>query len=326
MSKDNNDIEREELLYRYFLEELTSAEKSEVEAWCTLSSANQQQFDEVRLLFLDMKGLDYYRNSTIHLEHSWDKFRSKHEIPASQTKSSFGWVKYAASVVMAVTIAWVVFIMQDQVEPIEQLSGQENTEYTLSDQSEILLSANASLTYDEPFQNNERRVILKGDAFFNVSKNPKMPFVVEAGDIEIRVLGTQFFVEQSAESLTVNVTEGKVLLSYNDTHQIIPAGEIYTLDKASNTLTEMVDNTGITTFWKNRRLVFNLTSMEEVARTVGQAYDTEIVLEGETQGCSLTVTFENESLEKVLEIISSTLNYELIENQGSFILKGDGCE
>ena len=59
---------------------------------------------------------------------------------------------------------------------------------------------------------------------------------------------------------------------------------------------------------------------------VNQAYGTSVSVEGATTGCSLTVVFENESLENVLEIISSTLNYEVVSQQGTTTLRGNGCE
>ncbi|MCG8385224.1 MAG: anti-sigma factor, partial [Cytophagales bacterium] len=59
---------------------------------------------------------------------------------------------------------------------------------------------------------------------------------------------------------------------------------------------------------------------------VNEAYNASVRLEGPTEGCALTVTFDNEEFENVLEVISSTLNYELTRDQGAYILKGNGCQ
>ncbi len=330
MNLDSNDIEIEEVLYRYFRKELSADESTEVEVWSGSSPENQQVFDEARLLFLDMKGLSYYKNLELQdVDQSWEVFkkenkvRSIHEAPSS----SFNLLRYAASVIVIIGAVVGVYYYQNQVEEIKIASVGEVQELTLPDGSLISLNENASLEYQEPFQNNERRVVLSGDAYFEVAKMEKHPFVIEVDDAEVRVLGTKFYIDQpEANSLSVQVEEGRVLISYKDLHQIIETGQTLTLDMAGEELLETEDETGISSFWKTRRLVFQVTSIEDVVNVVNEAYGKSIQLEGSTEGCSLTVTFDNESIENVLEIISSTLNYELINNGDSYILKGNGCQ
>ena len=117
-----------------------------------------------------------------------------------------------------------------------------------------------------------------------------------------------------------------MLISYKHLHQIIQAGEALALDLQNESLTETEDATGVASFWKTGKLIFRLTSLADVIDIVNEAYDASVQLEGPTEGCSLTVTFDNEEFENVLEIISSTLNYELVEDQGAYILKGNGCQ
>ncbi len=320
----------EEVLYRYFREEMTADEKAEVETWRNTSPENQQLFDETKLMFLDLKGLSYYRNvAQQQVDQSWEKFKEDHKIrPIHEAPvRSFTFLRYAASIVVVIAAAIGVYFYQNQVEEVTLASTADIRELSLPDGSLISLNENARIEYMEPFQNNERRVKLTGEAYFEVAKVQKQPFVVEVGDTEIRVLGTKFYINRpGTNQLSVQVEEGRVLISHNDLHQIVDSGQTLTLDLQTNQLTETEDVTGKSSFWKTRKLVFMVTSLDEVVDVVNEAYDSSIQLQGSTEGCALTVTFDNETFENVLEIITSTLNYELIEDQGSYILKGDGCQ
>ncbi len=329
MDLNKDDIERDEILYRYFRKELSPDENAEVEAWSAKSSENQQIFDETRILFLDLKGLAYYRNVVgEHTDRSWERFKKDNNVRRIEAaSSSYTYLKYAASVLIVVSAAIGIYFYQNQVEEVTLASADTLHEVTIPDGSAISLNGGASLEYATPFQNNERRVKLSGEAYFDVAISEEKPFVVEVGEAEVRVLGTRFFINRPSDNeINVQVEEGKVLFSYRELHQIIEAGETRTLDLRNNLLVDQVDETGLSTFWKNRKLVFNLTSLEEVIQTVNKAYDTTVQLDGSAEGCSLTVTFENEEFQNVMEVISSTLNYQVVEDQGTLILRGDGCQ
>jgi len=327
---DKNDTEREEILYRYFQKELTATERAEVEAWSAMSPENKRLFDEIKITFLDLKGMAYYKSTELHeVDQSWEKFKKDNKVRDMHAASSksFTFLKVAASVAILIAATFGIYYYQIRVQEVTIVNTDQVGEITLSDGSAISLNEGASIEYLQPFQNEERRVKLIGEAYFEVAGMPERPFVVETGDAEVRVLGTRFFINRPAEKdISVQVEEGKVLVSYKDLHQIIDAGESVTLDLQNKRLTETEDASGLTSFWKTRRLVFRLTSLTDVIDVVNKAYDISVQLEGSTEGCSLTVTFDNEEFENVLEVISGTLNYELTEDQGAYTLKGNGCQ
>lgn len=330
MNLDRDDIELEEILYRYFREELTAEERAEVDAWSAKSPENQRLFDENKVMFLDLKGLAYYKSTALQdVDQSWERFKKDNQVKDITTapSRSFTFLKYAASIAILVSAALGIYYYFNQVQDVTIASADQVQEITLADGSLISLNEEASVEYQEPFQNNERRLRLTGEAYFEVTKMPKRPFVIEIDGAEVRVLGTKFFINRpDKKSISVQVEEGKVLISYKHLHQIIRAGEILTLDLQNERLNKSEDATGLASFWKTRKLVFRLTSLTDVIDIVNEAYDASVQLEGPAEGCSLTVTFDNEEFENVLEIISSTLNYELVEDQGAYILKGNGCQ
>lgn len=315
-------------LFRYFRKELSPSEIAEVEGWRDANPQNQTRFEEIRLMHLDLKGLDYYQKLEVAADQSWEKFNQKHEV-AKVRKLSPTTVVLRVAASIAVVLSAVFLVYRYQTQPTEvsiaDLTAVEAVQ--LNDGSDITLNEGASLSYTEPFQNNERRVRLEGNGYFDIARNPEKPFVVEVQHVEVRVLGTQFYINQNAEQIDLKVEEGKVLISFLDHHEIVEAGAAVSVDLTTSTVSAAVpDKSGLDTFWKSRRLVFNLTSIEEVVEVVNQAYGTSVSVEGATEGCSLTVIFENESLENVLEVISSTLNYEVVSQQGTTTLRGNGCE
>lgn len=332
MSKDirvnlgKDDSERDEILLRYFSKELSAEERSEVDAWKNASPENQLLFDEVGIFAKDLKALAYYKDSAnVNADQSWQIFSKNNNVrPIKTTSNSF--LKYAASIVIAVGAALGGYFYLSQPNEILMASADQVQNVVLPEGSKIDLNKGATIRYDEPFQNNERRMTLSGDAYFEVQHMPDKPFVVEVGEMEVRVLGTKFFINQTAEEISVIVADGKVLVSYKDSHKILTQGETISVDLASQKMTEKLDPIGVDSFWKTRKLVFNETSLEEVMKVVSTSYEKPLELDGSTKGCELTVTFDNVDFDNVLEVVAATLNYEVSEKQGTYILKGNGCQ
>lgn len=102
---------------------------------------------------------------------------------------------------------------------------------TLSDGTKVMLNANSTLEYPASFDDAEvREVRLKGEAHFEVTKNPHRPFVVKAGEMQTQVLGTVFDVKAyRKDAPKVTLMEGKVKVSNADTEVEMHPGQTATL-------------------------------------------------------------------------------------------------
>lgn len=102
---------------------------------------------------------------------------------------------------------------------------------TLSDGTRVMLNANSTLEYPASFDDAEvREVRLKGEAHFEVTKNPHRPFVVKAGEMQTQVLGTIFDVKAyRKDAPKVTLMEGKVKVSNADTEVEMHPGQTATL-------------------------------------------------------------------------------------------------
>ncbi|MDG2280633.1 MAG: DUF4974 domain-containing protein [Flavicella sp.] len=180
----------------------------------------------------------------------------------------------------------------------------------LSDNTHVFLNSGSTLKYPVNFiQNKNREVFLEGEAFFDVAKDKKHPFVVNANKINIRVLGTQFNVSSYPEDLQTKtvLVEGSVGLyqgKYFDknTASLLKPGQLGSFDRTTETLlTENVD-TAIYTSWREGNVLFKHEPFKNILKKLERQYDVVIVNQNkEIAEVSFTASFHNESLDYILE-------------------------
>ena len=107
--------------------------------------------------------------------------------------------------------------------------GSKPLKLNLADGSEVWLNVASSVTYPTAFTGNERKVVITGEAYFEVAKNAAKPFIVQQanGDMQVRVLGTHFNVNTYDDEAAIKVTllEGAVDVSKNKNHILLSPGQ-----------------------------------------------------------------------------------------------------
>ncbi|MFZ1688797.1 MAG: FecR domain-containing protein, partial [Flavobacteriales bacterium] len=196
---------------------------------------------------------------------------------------------------------------------------------TLPDSSVVTLSPGTRLVATVEA---ERRVQLNGQAYFEVEHDEQRPFVVEAGDQEVTVLGTAFEVTQRAgnDSLVVRVRNGRVGVSQpNATHMTVLVGGERGVWVGSNererTETSPVER------WAGRIIQFSNAPLQQVVEELNTLYDVHIELGSEAiTACPLTASFGDEPIDEIIRVIAGTFGLEVARSpDGAFTLTGDGC-
>lgn len=195
---------RKELLYRFFSGDATVEEQREVLDWIDAAPANSRELLAERRLF-DMMLLHA-------VPRRGDSERSSFAIPRWLRET----VKYAVVLLVSAGIAGVYFsdlrkrIMQSY-NTITVPSGQ-CVDIVLPDGTKVCMNARSELKYPAYFIGGDRRVQLSGEAFFEVSRDERHPFVVETFACDVEVLGTKFDVRAHAENdeFTASLVEGCV--------------------------------------------------------------------------------------------------------------------
>ena len=191
----------------------------------------------------------------------------------------------------------------------------------LPDGSNVWLNAESTISFKVPFDQNSRDVTLSGEAFFNVQKNPNVPFVVTSGDVNVRVLGTRFNYRafEDENKIEIVLSEGKVSLntdSHNANVVIMNPGDRAVIDKTSKITKVTSEKIEKYIAWHEGKLVFDETPMSEVAAQIGRWFGVDAVIsDTQINNFRITTTFDNESLHQVLELLmlSSPIDIKYIQ-------------
>ena len=176
----------------------------------------------------------------------------------------------------------------------------------LSDGTKVWLNASSSLTFPTSFASNERKVILTGEAYFEVAKDKKRPFRVSVNEMQVNVLGTHFNINAYDDEATINTTllEGSVLLSEKSQKVLLKPGQQAQKQKKGTIVVNNKVNIDEVMGWKNGVFYFENANLQTVLREISRWYDVDVVFE---KGIPVR-TFEGEiqrnlKLSQVLKIL-----------------------
>jgi len=196
---------------------------------------------------------------------------------------------------------------------------------TLSDGTKVWLNAASQLKYPTQFPNDKREVFLEGEAYFEVTHNPKKPFEVHTTGITTRVFGTEFNIMAYNDEPNIQTTliNGSVEVHNNLStvkHSILlKPGTQANLNKANNSLDSKAVNTYIYTAWKDGVFIFNNESMESIMRKLSRWYNVKINFDSES---TKDIIFfgkvkRYENINTILNLIKKTeeVTYDTENNQ-----------
>lgn len=181
---------------------------------------------------------------------------------------------------------------------------------TLSDGTTVTLNAESELIFPSQFDSETREVQLKGEAFFQVAHNEKVPFIVHTEQLDVRVLGTSFnlscYTEENISRTTL--VEGSVRIEQDGNYQFIRPSEQYIYNKDTQEKSIQVVDTDIYTSWINNEYIFRNTRLEDILTQIGHWY--KIRPEYETQALkekrfSFTIG-RDASLDQIIRFINNT--------------------
>jgi hypothetical protein len=200
-------------------------------------------------------------------------------------------------------------------------------ELQLSDGTVVHLNSGTTLKYPVKFIAGEnRQVFLDGEAFFDVTKDKKHPFIVNADNLNVRVLGTHFNVSSYPEDAQTDVVlvEGSVgLYSGNETfdatkNTVLKPGFKGSFNKNNRSIATKAVNTSVYTSWMQGRLTFRNMSFRDISKKLERHYNVTI----ETQNKKLAdekfyASFGDEPIEKVLSYFNDIhgINYVIKNNE-----------
>lgn len=182
---------------------------------------------------------------------------------------------------------------------------------TLPDGTLVYLNSASSLTYPTKFAGKDRKVILSGEAYFEVAKNPKMPFIVNVNNTQqIQVLGTHFNVEAYTDERVINTTllEGSVKILYKNKQAILKPGQV-AINSMGTDLDIKLADIDEAMAWKNGLFIFNNENITTVMKKISRWYDVEVVFKGNMENVNFLGNYS-----RTKSLASLLKNIELMEN------------
>lgn len=186
------------------------------------------------------------------------------------------------------------------------------TKLTLQDGSTVWLNAGSEIQYDSDFGKVNRRLKLTGEAYLEVAKNKECPFIVDAGDVKIKVLGTHFNINAYADNNEIQVAllEGSIEMeTSNDKLFKLKPKDIAHFNTVSKE-TEIHHNKECsenTIGWIENRLIFNGESFEQISNALERSFNVKINIHKETiKNRHFIGDFvNNETIEQIFNVMSS---------------------
>lgn len=319
------------LLARYFGGNSSEQDMQALEQWISMSTENQMYFDELTQLYAKLVDDEATapKPNTEQAKRSFLAYISMHannqahqSIVVEHKPLFKRWMFQAASIalVFALSISvWLIYSEHDIV-----LATQTTLkEGTLSDQTQIKLSKNSKIIYSSRYGKKSRKIRLEGMAFFAVGHKGNGTLQINADETFIEDIGTKFTVSAYPDSdkVKVNVSEGKVhFYTTKNKGLLLSPKETGIYDKRTKEFSVITPE--VYTISKDlKHIQFNGKDLQDAMAVIAKAYGIVIRFEQPSIGeRKITVNFDGENIEMVLQIIAETLDLNVKKDANGYLI------
>lgn len=333
MRLDENNPQHIQLIARYLSDEMDETEQNGFEKQVFASAENKYLLNEMKEHWNLLH--KYAEDKTPDTRKAWDKLYNRLDdeqlIPGNVPVKRDFTMKYmrvaaiALILIAAGTIVYFGINRKPKAEMVLMQTGNEGNTLikTLADGSVIYLARNSSFSFPKNFELKSRNVELSGEAFFDIAPDPLKPFIIETDKAFIQVLGTAFNVKTTNGSdFELIVDRGKIkVTSKSDplSEQLVVAGEKIT--SVNNNFIKSKRTSSDNLSWYTKRMQFKDETLENIISVLNRNFKAIFVIaDKETGQRRLTVTFNNDSLGKITELICLTLNLKSQTKNDSILL------
>lgn len=318
----------DELIAKHLAFETSQEEMRELEAWLNEDEANRNYYYKLEKLLLEKWNGESW-DGEIDVNGSWEEVKEKQHQP--KPLSRIRTLYYAAAAMIIFGIIGYFFLGKPKtiiadVPGIDLKSTSHTRIDTLIDGTIITLNKNSSLRSASGYNAKHRTLELEGEAFIEVGRSGNAPLIIQTSKGEIRDIGTSFSVNTRSDSvLNISVTEGEVELTTkaNAVYKA-KAGEQLEYNTVTNKKMVSPASKNATAF-KTYLFEFDNDKLKNIVQQLNEVYNTNITYDKALEDCAITVTFNKEKLETILDIIAETLKVKYGKQEGGFHLAGNKC-
>lgn len=331
----DNKIDKEkywlELIVDYLAGRASEESSKELMLWISQSTDNKLYYEHVKEVYNSLEVIkaksqfDKDRAYNLFLERvrgeqskeqsgQIQQAQSPENNKARYSRKTLVWVVSAAASVALIIGLSIPYLTKNTVTIppakvlVESPRGEKSKVY-LPDGTLVWLNSGSQLVYYTDFNSKNRKVLLQGEAFFDVSENKELPFDVYANDLKIEVLGTSFNVNSYNEekNTVISLLEGQVAVMTAQDDKLLskihPQQKIV-VDKTTNNYELLSCDADMDGIWRYGQLKINNDPMSQVIAKMERWYGVNINLEGKQRSERYWLTIKTESLTEILELIN----------------------
>ena len=308
------------LIQRFLDKSATKEEMAQLETWLHESVENRRVFDIYNEIW-QVTG-KYSKNLIFNIDRNWqivEQEIGRMETPMMRLKRGrkLNWLNIAASIAILISIAVSLLYLSNQASSNQHIQWVqleapkgEKAKILLDDGTVIWLNSESTLKY--AVNNKQRMVQLNGEGYFEVTKNKKMPFIVDADGAQIKVLGTRFNVSAHKKDsiIKTSLLEGSVsITSLSGQEMLLKPGQQAKVNKNTCDISLSLCNAKLVNIWKKERLRFYSTPFRDVISSLENWYGVAIICDDKTLNSErFTMTIKDESISDVFERMALTTN------------------
>ncbi|CAG5067997.1 hypothetical protein DYBT9623_00725 [Dyadobacter sp. CECT 9623] len=277
----------------------------------------------------------------------WDRIESAAFVPKKRVRllNKWLWAGVAASFALLISVFYInkgVVPQQASGMPVKGIEtkniGHSQHKVTLPDGSVVILAENASLVTEENYGKKTRTVYLTGEAFFDIKRNTRMPFLVHSGDLVTEVLGTSFRIKPQTGSTTIEVSvkSGRVSVFAPDPGDgkkkngvIITPNQKVLYDTKSKTIRQdIVDAPEVILPHPTvSDFQFEETTIRKVLAMMQNAYGVEILIGNPIlEQCAFTGDLNGLTMYQQLEMVCGVVDAQYEIRGTTIFVTGSGCD
>ncbi|MBC8987108.1 FecR domain-containing protein [Pedobacter sp. N36a] len=305
-----------------------AALQAQLAAWRGLDVANEAEYTSIKRIWEQSANVEE-RYTGRDLDQAVAAFTARLEekiqynSPAKTYK--LWWRAAAAVLVFGMAGLWGYRELKSEAFIFRSTNDQQDS-ILLVDGSKVFLNKHTQIKYATTFSKSQRKFfLLKGEAFFDIAKDPAHPFTVLINKSAVQVLGTTFNIQNIDSTIALEVKSGKVMFESTDRDpgHILEKGMAIRYDqKTGKTQKYLGLNTQTNSNWLYKELNFVDATLPEVCALIEQQYGVKITIQGNISNIKkLNANFKNDPLKDVLDVLRMTYKITIDHHDNQIIIK-----
>lgn len=309
------------LIAKSLNKEANAAEQQQLEAWLDEDMANRDIYENMKSVWLETDTL--FEQPAFDVAAAWENVASQTiGKPAGKKTVPFRkWIAVSSAAAALLLIVFAVKLFNGQ-DWVSVTANEKMMVVQLPDNSKVRLEAGSTLKYPQTFSKDHRDVSLQGKAFFDIVHKEEQPFTVDANTVDVRVLGTSFYVTTDDRNATVTVTTGKVAMTakdHSDKVILTPGNKGVFKDHKFHIVTD----TNFV-YYRQGVLEFKSVSFANAVSTIASVTNADISIDKDLGNAAQQqlqgISFRDQPLEHMLDEICLITNTRWKKDKGHYLI------